>query len=112
MLLILETVFALLATLGLAFLLWLFAARRLLMPDDEYGRAVAVVRGEGSGEGLEQRVRELLWLRNWSLFQSNIVIVDCGLNEQGRALAQLLCANTDDILLCSIEKLSQLISDT
>ena len=109
---VLEMVLALLAAVGLVFLLWMLVVRRLLPLSDKYGIVVTVVRGKGNGEGLEQRVRELLWLRQSNLFRGNIVIVDCGLNEQGRALARLLCANTDEVFLCSAENLPQLILDT
>lgn len=109
---IMEILLSALAAVGLAFIVWLITVRRLLPLSDKYGIVFTVVRGVGSGDGLEQRVRELLWLRRWNLLRGNILVVDCGLNEDGRALARLLCANTDEVLLCDQAQFSEMIFDT
>lgn len=106
---VLEMLLTLLAAVGMAFLLWLLVARRLLPFSDPHGQVYTLVRGRGGGEGVEQCVRELLWLRRWNLFRGGIVVVDCGLNEEGRALVRLLCANTDEVTFCDAEGLSQML---
>ena len=77
----------LLAAFGLAGLGWL-ALGTLLLP----GRCAArfVVSAQGGGEGLEQTVKGLLWLRRTGLWRGRIVIEDCGLDEDGAALARAL----------------------
>ena len=77
----------LLAAFGLVSLGWL-ALGALLLP----GRCAArfTVSARGGGEGLEQTVKGLLWLRRTGLWRGEIVIEDCGLDEDGAALARAL----------------------
>ena len=77
----------LLAAFGLVSLSWL-ALGALLLP----GRCDVrlTVSAQGGGEGLEQTVRGLLWLRRTGLWRGEIVIEDCGLDREGLALAQAL----------------------
>ena len=77
----------LLAAFGLVCLGWL-ALGALLLP----GRCAArlVVSARGGGEGLEQTVKGLLWLRRTGLYRGEIVIENCGLDGDGAALARAL----------------------
>ena len=77
----------LLAAFGLVSLGWL-ALGALLLP----GRCVTrlTVLAQGGGEGLEQTVRGLLWLRRTGLWRGEVVIEDCGLDPDGLALARAL----------------------
>ena len=77
----------LLAAFGLVSVSWL-ALGALLLP----GRCAArfVVSARGGGEGLEQTVKGLLWLRRTGLWRGEIVIEDCGLDRDGAALARAL----------------------
>ena len=84
---LMECLTTLLAAFGLVSLGWL-ALGALLLP----GRCAArfVVSARDGGEGLEQTVRGLLWLRRTGLWRGEIVIEDCGLDEDGAALARAL----------------------
>ena len=77
----------LLAAFGLVSLGWL-ALGALLLP----GRCDArlTVSARGAGEGLEQTVRGLLWLRRTGLWRGEIIIEDRGLDGDGLALARAL----------------------
>lgn len=77
----------LLAAFGLVSLSWL-ALGALLLPGGCASRAVVSARG--GGEGLEQTVKGLVWLRSTGLWRGEIVIEDCGLDEAGAALARAL----------------------
>ena len=79
----------LLAAFGLVCLGWL-AVGALLLPGVCPARMV--VDAKGSGDGLEQTVKALLWLRRTGLWWGDVVIEDCGLNREGAALAQALGA--------------------
>ena len=111
LMLVLEMIFTLLASVGLVSILWALLARRIV-PASSGEDVFAVVRGCGRGAELEQDVRDLLWLRNRDLYPGAILIVDCGLDEEGRALARLLCANTDEIRFCDAEEAARLIFHT
>ena len=77
----------LLSAFGLVSLVWL-ALGAMLLPVDCPTRAV--VTGRGRGDGLEQTVRALMWLRRTGLWRGVVVIEDGGLDEKGLALARKL----------------------
>ena len=80
-----------LAAFGLVSLGWL-ALGALLLP----GRCDVrlTVSARDGGEGLEQTVRGLLWLRRTGLWRGEVVIEDCGLDEDGAALARMLAGKS------------------
>lgn len=82
-----EVILALLAVFGLVCLLWL-GVGWLLLPLRCPVRVVLEVRGEG--QGLEQTVRALLWLRRAGLWQGTVAIRDQGLDSGGVRLAEAL----------------------
>lgn len=82
-----ELLSVLLAAFGLVSLVWL-AVGALLLPGVCPARMVVDARG--SGEGLEQTVKALLWLRRTGLWWGEVVIEDCGLSREGEALARAL----------------------
>ena len=86
---VLQFLAVLLAAFGLVCLGWL-AVGALLLPGVCPARMV--VDAKGSGDGLEQTVKALLWLRRTGLWCGDVVIEDCGLNREGAALAQALGA--------------------
>lgn len=87
MTLLLDFLTALLAAFGLVSIGWL-ALGALLLP----GRCPVclTVAARGGGEGLEQTVKALLWLRRTGLWRGELVIEDRGLDEGGAALARAL----------------------
>ena len=68
----------------------------LLRPCTNYG-TWAVVWGFGDGEGLEQRVRSLMWLRACGLLRCRVILLDGGLNEEGQKLAHNLTRRWPDL---------------
>ena len=72
---------------GVACLAWM-ALGALLLPGLCPVRAV--VAAEGAGDGLEQTVKGLLWLRRTGLWRGTVVIEDRGLDPAGMALARTL----------------------
>ena len=50
----------------------------------------AVVYGAGRGDGLEQTVKGLLWLRRAGLWRGRVIIEDRGLDREGLLLARML----------------------
>lgn len=82
----------LLAAFGLVSLGWL-ALGALLLPGVCPARMV--IEARGVGEGLEQTVKALLWLRRTGLWWGEVVIEDCGLSREGEALARALAQRGD-----------------
>ncbi len=104
---IVEIILAFLAVIGLVSLGWLgFGC--LLMPTGGTD-TVCLLPGRGEGETLEQAVTGLVWLRGGGLFGGRLVIVDCGLTEQGRAIARALARRESTVELCPVEELEEYI---
>ncbi len=62
---------------------------RLLCPPCAAGMC-AVVWAQGDGDGVEQRVRCLMWLQHCGLLCCTVAVADAGLSEEGRQLVCLL----------------------
>lgn len=92
MTLLLDFLTALLAAFGLMCLVWL-ALGWLLRPAGSCPARMTVT-ARGAGEGLEQTVRSLLWLRRTGLWRGELVIEDRGLDGDGLALARALAGES------------------
>lgn len=79
--------FAVLAVAGMACVIWL-AYGWLLLPGCCPMRTT--VSASGDGDGLEQTVKGLLWLRRAGLWRGEIAICDAGLTQGGLQLAMTL----------------------
>ena len=66
-----------------------------------------LVRGLGDGGELEQAVRGILWMRDCGCGCGDIVILDLGLSEEGRRLAETLAAEGENIRFCRPEELME-----
>lgn len=84
---VVQFIAVLLAAFGLVSLGWL-ALGALVLPGGCAARMV--ITAKGCGDGLEQTVKALLWLRRTGLWRGEVVIEDCGLDEGGAALARAL----------------------
>lgn len=101
-----DGVIAMLAAIGLATILWLVVSVLLRLR----GRAtiyhtVAMIPSRGGANGLEHTVHALEQLRSDCGGFGAIVIVDCGLSEEGRRMAALLARQERDIFLCTREEI-------
>ena len=71
-----------------------------------------VVTAKGSADGLEQTLKNLAWLEENGIVVARIVIVDCGLDTEGLALARLLIKQHANIVLSQPEEVQQWIMET
>ena len=79
---------------------------QMLRPHSAQG-TLTVVWGVGTGEHLERRVRSLMWLQECGLLRCTVVMVDGGLNMEGRALAARLAGRYPALTLCTREELER-----
>ena len=100
----LEILTAAVCLLGLGGLLW-WLWGRLLRPIARQPVYVLLL-GEGDGEGLEQTLREFMWLRGMGLLQAPILLVDDGLTPEGRELALALSRRWPNVRLRRWEQLN------
>ena len=71
-----------------------------------------VVTAAGSAEGLEQTLKGLVWLEQNGIVVARILIVDCGLDEEGLTLSRLLAKKYANIVICRPEEVQQWIVET
>ncbi len=86
------------AVITAAILLSLWAVRGISLLPVETGEGVILesrVRATGDGDGLENTVEGLMWLRDNGTLRGNIVISDNGLTCDGRKRAELLAKKYD-----------------
>lgn len=101
----LEIVFSLLAVMGLLAIGWLCFGK-LLRPMGGKDM-LTLIPVDGAGDGLEQALVGLDWLRGAGLVAGQVILVDRGLTEDGRALAFQLIAREHGAYLCPYEELPQ-----
>ena len=98
---------AMLAAVGLASLLWA-VIRAVLFPDaPQQRRIVALIPAQGDGEGLEQQVRVIRDIRQERNVFSLILLVDCGLSEEGKKLSRLLARQDRWVTICQPEDINK-----
>ena len=83
---------------------------QMLRPHSEQGTST-VIRGVGAGEELERHIRSLMWLQECGLLRSAVIVVDNGLNAEGRALAVRLAGRYPTLTLCTREELERRMKD-
>ena len=103
-----DGIVALLAAIGLMSVLWAFV-RALLFRSPVRQSVVALVCARGNGEELEQQVRALSLLRRERGIVGEILLVDCGLSEEGKKLCRLLERGDRRVRLCSLSEIETYI---
>lgn len=88
-------------------LLWLLCAQFLLPIRAKNVWLVLV--GRGSGETLEQDCRAYGMLKTAGALHRPLLLIDAGLNAEGRALAERLTTIDPAILLCEREELPRIL---
>ena len=95
---------AMLAAVGLATILWMIVSLFLRNRRQLFSRVTAVVPASGAGGDLEYTVHTLSQVPYDRGAFGTIVILDCGLTEEGLELAQLLTREEDYVVLCPKEQ--------
>lgn len=102
---LLEILLCALAAAAMLTLLWLLCAQFLLPIRTK--NVWLLLRGCGDGDTLEQDCRAYLLLRTAGAIKRPLVIVDDGLNEEGRLLAERLTELDGDIRFCGWDELQE-----
>lgn len=74
------------------------------------GSVYSVLPGRGDGDGLEAQCRAYLFLYHLGVFRQDLLIVDLGLDAEGRDLASRLAALDPSIRICTPAQLEEIIS--
>ena len=100
---------ALLAAIGLASLMWAAVKAVLYARPEQRQGVVALIPAQGAGETLEQQVHALERLRYEQGLFGLILLVDCGLSEEGRKLAGLLVRDHRWLSLCGRDEIGKYV---
>lgn len=94
-----------LAAVGLASILWM-AVRGLLFsrPAGRF-RAIALVPVRGDCETLEGQIRSLTLIASQQGTISRVLMVDCGLTEEGQKLCRLLAEDERWVVFCQKDQI-------
>lgn len=98
---------AMLAAVGLASIMWAVVRTVVYAGPERRGGVVALLPVKGDGEGLEEQVRAL---RGKQVFSGMVLIVDCGLSEEGRRLAKLLARGDRWVAVCTMEEIGSYLA--
>ena len=102
---------AMLAAIGLASIMWMVVKAVLYAPLERRRQGtVALIPAQGDGERLEEQLRFLDGLRRERGLSGRALLVDCGLNEEGRKLARLLSGRYRWVILCGRDEAADFLA--
>lgn len=101
---------AMLAAVGLASLMWAAVKAVLYPAPPRRPGTVALIPAQGDGESLEQQLRALRQIQKEKNVFGIILLVDCGLSEEGRKLSRLLAREDRSVALCRQEEIEKYLN--
>ena len=104
-----DAIIALLAAIGLSSLVWMLVRAVFFLPAATHS-AIVLICARGDGDGVEQQVRTLLLLRSQHSIVGQILLVDCGLNEEGKRLCRMLARSEHIVTLCAGDEIGKYIT--
>lgn len=78
------------AAAGILLVIWCVVGVLLLPLAGRHAPAAALLPARGDGAKLEHDVRGFQWLCDSGFIHGSVIVIDCGLDAEGRALAQRL----------------------
>lgn len=97
---------AALAAVGVVSLLWLLTQMIFMLKSPLPGTALAVLPARGDGGGLAEQVYALTGYGRDQGVIGRILIVDCGLDEEGRQLCRILEREDRWVTVCLPEQVA------
>jgi len=107
---VLELTLALLASVGLLCLGWILFDRLLMPAGEECAPLWMVVCGRGKGEELEQTMRLLHRKCVKGKGNTQLILLDLGMDKEGRMRAELLQRRWPELEICLPEELAERIT--
>ncbi len=97
---------AMLAAIGLASMMWAVVKVVLYAGPERRPGVVAVIPAQGAGETLEEQVHILERLRQEQGVIGMVLLVDCGLSEEGKRLSRALERRNRWVTLCQKDEVA------
>lgn len=105
-----DGVVALLAAIGLASIIWTIARAVLYAGPERRREIAALLPAQGDGERLEEQLLALQTLRGERGVFGRVLLVDCGLSQEGLRLARGLARKHPWAALCGQEEIAKYLS--
>lgn len=105
-----DGIVALLAAIGLSSLIWMAVRAFVCAPGPGREAAAVLIPARGDGETLEAQVQLLRCLRFERGAFDLILLVDCGLSDEGRRLGELLAQEDRDVAICRRDEIQNYIT--
>ena len=100
---------AMLAAIGLASLMWMVVRALFFAQPERRQGVVALIPAQGDGDALEQ-VHTLERMRREQGVLGMILLVDCGLTDEGQRVSRLLAREDRWVALCQMEEIGRYLS--
>ena len=101
---------AMLAAIGLASLMWMVVRALFFAQPERRQGVVALIPAQGDGDALEQQVHTLERMRREQGVLGMILLVDCGLTDEGQRVSRLLALEDRWVALCQMEEIGRYLS--
>ena len=101
---------AMLAAIGLASLMWMVVRALFFAQPERRQGVVALITAQGDGDALEQQVHTLECMRREQGVLGMILLVDCGLTDEGQRVSRLLAREDRWVALCQMEEIGRYLS--
>lgn len=105
-----DGVMALLASIGLASVLWTVIRALFFAAPPRRTEIAALLPAQGDGAQLEEQIRVLQGLRKEQGIFTRALLVDCGLTEEGRKLAGILVREHRWVSLCGKDEVGEYLT--
>lgn len=105
-----DGVMVFLAAVGLASMIWTAVRAVLFSAPERRLELAALLPARGGGEELEEQIRALQELRQVQGIFSRTLLVDCGLNEEGKKLAGILARKYRWVTLCGMDEIGRYLT--
>lgn len=100
---------AMLAAIGLASLMWMAVRAVLFARPVRRSGVVALIPAKGDGGQVEEQVHTLSLMRSEHGVIGQVLLVDCGLSEEGQSLCRLLAREDRWVSLCRPDQIGSYI---
>lgn len=105
-----DAVVAALASIGMASMVWVLLSETIFRPfPREEAQVLALISARGDGDSVEQQIRSLDLLRRERGLIGPVLLVDCGLTEEGRRLCELLARRDRRVRLCQKDQIGEFL---
>lgn len=105
-----DGVLVFLAAVGLASMIWTLVRVMLFSAPERKWELAAVLPASGNGGELEMQLRTLQELREAQGMFSRTLLVDCGLDEEGKKLAGILARKYRWVTVCGMDEVARYLT--